>query len=151
MKEEYDIYIEYEKIYLKGNLDEQTDFDIYIKETDRLVTAKIPNNIKPYSIIKLRGLGKKKNDWKFGNLYISFKNVFSENENVKKIKKFEYKYVKEIYLVDETIKDYAEDGWRCVSVQPIITSLNSSSAFEGTISYTPDYEYNILFEREIIS
>ena len=31
MKKEYDLYKEYEKIYLKGNINDKTDFEIYIE------------------------------------------------------------------------------------------------------------------------
>lgn len=31
MEKDYNLYIEYEEIYLKGNVDETTDFEIYIR------------------------------------------------------------------------------------------------------------------------
>ncbi len=162
MQKEYDIYKEYEKIYLEGSLNDKTNFDIYIEEMDRRVTAKIPNTIKPYDKIKLSGLGKKKNDNKYGDLYISFKRVFleldnnyslEENENryITKPQKYEYKYIQRITFIDidEIIQDCAENGWRCVSVEPIITRLASSEGYDDNIEYTPDYEFNLLFERKI--
>ena len=162
MKKEWDLCKEYEEIYLKGNPKDKTDFEIYIEETDRNVVVKVPNDIKPYDEIRLSGLGKKKNDGKYGDLYIRFNKVFFNDENVeyfkesadcnvKKTKKYEYKYVNETcYSVDEKIQEFAKDGWRCVSVQPIITRLNPSENYENEIEYIPDYEINILFEREII-
>lgn len=160
MEKDYNLYIEYEEIYLKGNVDETTDFEIYIEETNRNVTVKVPNTIKPYENLKLKGLGKKKLNGNFGDLYIRFSKVysFSENEkcfkkdedhNRKKAIKYKYKYVTGIYLVDDTIQEYSEDGWRCINIQPIINRLDPYETYDKTIEYRPDYEFNILFEREI--
>lgn len=162
MKKEYDLYKEYEKIYLKGNINDKTDFEIYIEETDREVIVKVPNTIKPYDKIKLSGLGKKKSDNKYGDLYISFNKVLLEcdkedfnsyeSQNIIMSKKYEYKYLqsKSSLEIDEIIEEYAKNGWKCISIQPIITKLEPSENYEKGFEYTPDYEFNILFEREII-
>lgn len=160
MDNKYDLFIEENKICLDGDINETTDFDLHISETGREVTAKITNFLNAHEIIKLKGLGKRKEDGTYGDAYLSFANVYINKKDYENIqqdcntsnkKEYEYKFIDGVFMsdIERIINEYSEDNWECVSIQPIIDRIVSSTSPLGELELTPDYDYcSILLRKE---
>ena len=136
----YDIELVYNEIYIVGDNDGYTNFDINIEVTSRSVTAKIPNSVLPGERIRLKGLGKVKQDGSYGDVYVSFNNIYYNdgkfNSNSKQhnvCKKYEYKVIDLIseFEIEDEANEYAEMGYRLID----IIRCNGS--------------FSLVFEREV--
>ncbi|MCI9279546.1 MAG: hypothetical protein HFJ02_01950 [Bacilli bacterium] len=144
---EYDIELEVKEIHIDRS-NEITKIDIEIKELSKEITVSVPNTIKSGDCLKLKGLGRPKSDGTKGDVYIMFLKVIEVSKMNEK--KYKYKYINSIqdFELEDELNEYGEEGWKCISVLPIIKTIQPTIPMSDGVEMEPNYEYNIVLEKE---
>lgn len=148
---EYDIELEIKEIHIDRS-NEITKIDIEIKELSKEITVSVPNTIKSGDCLKLKDLGHPKADGTKGDAYIKFLKVIEVSKMNEKKYKYKYKYINSIqdFELEDELNEYGEEGWKCISIQPIIKNIQPTFPMDNGVEMEPNYEYNIVLEKEYL-